>query len=233
METVQPSLPASPGRTGAGPKTKSPLPPAIWTSFAEQARWKSWALTLLFAVVLVQAIALVVVGKREPDVVLVGSDGKSTYLNRSIAGSELERFLTERRHEPSDVTVLHFTKTFLEAFLAANSSTIEEVLPSALSMLSSGLRLRFGKEAAAEKLVETVKAAHVRTQVYIESLSLEERQGSVLRLRATVRRIKSNLLDAAAPTFDRLEIDLVERVVPRTLERPDGLEIADYANKVL
>src|SRR4051812_18715423 len=107
---------------GRAARGASPLPPAIWTSFAQQTRWKSWALVALLGVIFAQAFALVVLAKKEPDVVLVTDDGKSTFVNRKLAGASLMRFLAEQRHEPSDATVLHFTRTFLDAFLAANSS---------------------------------------------------------------------------------------------------------------
>ena len=73
-------------------------------------------LLLQFALNFFLAFAAIGFSRKEPDVVLVAPDGKSTYVNRSLAGDALVRFLAEQRQQPSDVTVVHFTKEFLSRF---------------------------------------------------------------------------------------------------------------------
>src|SRR4051812_46329340 len=94
--------------------------PAVWAAFVRQGRWKSWALALSFCLNFLLAVAAIGFARRAPDVVLVEPTGKSTYVNRSIAGDALVRFLEEQRLLPSDVTVMHFTSQFLTSLLAVN-----------------------------------------------------------------------------------------------------------------
>jgi len=208
-------------------------PPAIWAAFARQGAWKNWFLGLQFALNFMLVVAAIGFSRREPDVVLVDPDGKSTYVNRSIAGDALVRFLAEQRQQPSDVTVAHFTHAFLNTFLAINSTTIDAAWPEALSMMDAPLRDRISREATAQKLLETYRLARVRTDITVDELTLVERHGNVLHVRAVVTRRKESLDGAKSPTKDRLQVDLVERVVTRTPAEPDGLQIAEYRNTLL
>jgi hypothetical protein len=166
--------------------------------------------------------------RTDPDVVVVAPDGKSTYVERSVAGDALIRFLAEQKHQPSDVTVVHFTQTFLQASLAVNSSTIDEMWPRALSMMGASLRARLERESAAQKLLETYRLAQVRTELAFEEIALVERTQALMHVRVQLSRRKSRLLDGA-PTFtDGVRTELVLRTVPRSPDRPDGLEVAEW-----
>ena len=215
-------------------------PPAIWAAFARAGRWKSWALVLSFALNFFLVVGALGLAHRPPDVVLVDPTGKSTYVNRSIAGAALVRFLEEQRQQPSDVTVVHFVTEFLQTFLAVNSSTVSAAFPEALAMMDLPLRTRMAKQAAEQKLVESYQLAQVRTELTVENVDLVERHRDLLHVRATVLRRRSPLrdgasgaVDGASPISDRLRVTLVARIVPRTPARPDGLEIAEYANQLL
>ena len=226
--TPQPPPPAM-VRTRALP----PRPPAIWSAFARQGAWKSWLLLLQLALNFLLALAAIGFSRKEPDVVLVEPDGKSTYVNRSIAGEALARFLAEQRQQPSDATVVHFTRTFLTTFLAINSSTIDGAWPEALAMMDASLRERMSREAAAQKLLEAYRVARVATDITIDDLVLLERHTTALHVRATVTRRKQDLGGAKSPTTDKLQVEVIERVVPRTSSHPDGLEVVEYRNTLL
>ena len=214
------------------PRALSP-PPAIWTAFARQGAWKNWMLLLQFALNVLLALAAIGFSRKEPDVVLVEPDGKSTYVNRSIAGEALARFLAEQRHQPSDVTVVHFTRSFLTTFIAINSSTIDSAWPEALAMMDAQLRGRITHEAASQKLLETYRLARVKTDVSIEDVVLMERHETALHVRGIVTRRKQDLLGNGGPTTDKLQAELILRVVPRSPAHPDGLEVAEYRNTLL
>ncbi len=201
-------------------------PPAIWTAFAKQAAWKDWVIVALFALNVLLVIAGVHIARRDPDIVLVAADGKSTFVPRQIAGDALERFLSEQRQQPSDVTVVHFTQEFLRLAFAINSSTIEAAWADALALMGDDLRGRYAAEAAGQKFVEIYKLARVRTSLTVEELQLVDRTSTLLHVRAVVARSKASLISDEAALFDdRLAIELVERVVPRSMSRPDGLEV--------
>jgi len=203
-------------------------PPAIWGAFARQGAWKSWVLILQFFVIALLMLANLRLSQKPPDIVVVAPDGKSTYLTPSIAGEALMRFLADQKQEPSDLTVLHFTREFLNLALAVNSSTVEGAWPKALALMSAPLRARVAKESAEQKLIETYKLARVRTELVIEDIAVVERVDSLVHLKAKVSRLKSEILDGTGAARDRLEVDLIERVVPRSIDKPDGLELADF-----
>src|SRR5262252_954475 len=203
-------------------------PPAVWAAFARQGAWKSWVLIFQFFVIALLILANLRLSQKPPDIVVVAPDGKSTYLTPSIAGEALLRFLADQKQEPSDLTVLHFTHDFLNLALAVNSSTVEVAWPRALALMSPPLRARVAKESAEQKLIETYKLARVRTELLIEEIAVVERVDSLVHLKATVLRLKSEILDGTGAARDRLEVDLIERVVPRSIDKPDGLELADF-----
>lgn len=203
-------------------------PPAIWAAFVRQAAWKNWVLGLQLGVIGVLVLANLRLAQKEPDVVLVTGDGKSTYLSRSVAGESLTRFLSEQRHQPTDAGVVHFTREFLRLALAVNSSTIEEAWPAALAMMAPGLRERLEREAKAQRILETYRAAQVRTRLDIEDVVLLDHTESLFHVQARLSRTKSTLVDGKPEAADRLSTDLVLRVVPRTSARPDGLEILEW-----
>ena len=203
-------------------------PPAIWSAFARQAAWREWVIAALLALNAVTIVAAVRVARKDPDVVLVAPDGKSTFVPRTIANDALLRFLAEQRQQPSDVTVVHFTREFLQLALAINSSTIDGAWHDALALMGSQLRERFSEAAAGQKLLETYKLAKVRTSLSVESIDLVDRNSVLLQVRAVVTRKKGSLLSETGPgDEDHLSVELVERVVPRSSARPDGLEIVE------
>jgi hypothetical protein len=202
-------------------------PPAIWTAFARQGAWKDWVIVGLFGLNVLLVIAGVRMARRDPDIVLVAADGNSTYVPREIAADGLAKFLSEQRQQPSDVTVVHFTQEFVKLAFAINSSTVEGAWTDALALMAEALRTKLAAEAAGQRFVEVYKLARVRTSLAVEELQLVERTSTLLHVRAVVARSKASLLSEEAPTFDdRLSIEVVERVVPRSLSRPDGLEVA-------
>ena len=208
---------------------KSLSPPAIWAHFAQQAAWKDWVIVALLVLNATTVVAGARLAAKQPDVVLVAPDGKSTYVTRSVASSALLDFVADQRQQPSDVTVVHFTKDFLRLALSANSTTIDSTWAEALSMMSEQLSKRLREESEAKKLLEAYKAVRVRSSLHIEDIVLVEKTRELLQVKATVERVKSSLLDESrAGVSEHLVIDLVERVVPRTLTRPDGLEVVDW-----
>jgi len=203
-------------------------PPAIWTAFARQAVWREWVIAGLLALNALTVVAAVRVARKDPDIVVVAPDGKSSYIPRSVAGDPLVRFLTEQRQQPSDVTVVHFTRDFLQLALAINSSTIDGAWRDALAMMGSQLRERFSTAAAGQKLLESYRLARVRTRLSVDSIELVDHNSALLHVRAVVTRKKESLLAENGPTDeDRLSVELVERIVPRTSTRPDGLEVVE------
>jgi hypothetical protein len=62
----------------------------------------------------------------------------------------------------------------------------------------------------------------------VDRIELVDRNSALLQVRAIVTRKKASLLAESGPTDeDRLSVELVERIVPRTIARPDGLEIIE------
>jgi len=124
---------------------------------------------------------------------------------------------------------VRFTRTFLELALAIHSSTVEANWPAALALMSPELRGRVEKEASAAKLVETYRLSQQRTELAFEDITLVTRTAALLHVRATMTRTRRSLVDAGAPpVVDRVTVDLAERVVPARIERPDGLEVAEW-----
>ncbi|MHB8876860.1 MAG: hypothetical protein ACYC8T_24450 [Myxococcaceae bacterium] len=199
-------------------------PPAVWAAFARQGAWKSWALAALLGLNALLVLVTLRIAKTEPDVVVVDGEGRSTYVQRRVAGDALVRYLAEARQQPSDLTVRHFSAEFLKRALAINSSTVEEAWPEALAMMAPALRARMQQETAQQKLLETYRLAQVRTSLTVEGFELLQRTEALLAVRAQVRREKSRLLDGAEASADQLVVELVLAVVPRTPERADGLE---------
>jgi len=206
-------------------------PPAVWAAMVRQAQWKSWALVLAFALCALEGLVMLKLAHKEPDIVLIAPDGRSTYVNRSVAGDALVRFLEEQRQLPSDVTIFHFTRDFLHHFFATDSLSYAASFAEALGMLSAGFRERVAREAAASKVLEAVRATHTRTNLTFESLDFVERTKEALHLRAVLLRRTESLSEGTLLSLDRLEVDLYESVVPRTAAHPDGLVIGQFNSR--
>ncbi len=215
-------------RTGETDPRPPGSPPAVWAAFVRQSVWKSWTIVALLAIVGLLAIAAIRLASRPPEVVLVDAGGQATGVTRSVATDALLAFLAERTRPP-EVAIVRFTRDFLYLALAINSTTVEANWAQALSMMTPELRARMAAEAAAKKLVETYKVANRRTDLSFEEIVLEDRTPTLLTVRATMlRRVEPLAEGTARATTDRVEVELVERVVTRTLERPDGLEVAEW-----
>jgi hypothetical protein len=203
-------------------------PPAIWAAFAAQAAWKSWTIVGLLGVAGLLGLAVVRLSSRPPEYVLVDAAGNATPIRRSVATDALLAFLAERTRPPEAV-IVRFTRDFLRLSLGVNSSTIESAWPAALSMMSQELRGRVGAEAAEKRLVETYRLAQRKTELVFEEIVLEDRTPAMLAVRAVVaRRITPIVEGAGSSTSDRVQVELVERIVPTTMEKPDGLEVAEW-----
>ena len=127
------------------------------------------------------------------------------------------------------MAVVRFTRDFLHLALAVNSSTIEANWPAALAMMAPELRERVGAEAASRRLVETYRLAHEKTELSFEDIVLEDRTAKLLTVRATLSRRTMPLVEKAGPvSSDRLEVELVEEIVTPTVDRPDGLAVAEW-----
>lgn len=203
-------------------------PPAVWAAFATQGQWKSWTIAGLLGLVALQSLAIVRLAARPPEVVLVGAAGEVTPVRRSVATDALLKFLAERSRPP-DVAIVRFTRDFLHLALGVNSSTIEVAWPAALAMMGPELRSRVEREAATTRLVETWRLAQRKTEVSFEEIALEARAPGLLAIRARLSRRTGPLVEGVGPSStDRVQVDLVARIVTPTLDRPDGLEVAEW-----
>jgi len=214
--------------THLGDRRPPGSPPAIWRAFQAQAAWKSWALVVQFGVIGLLCIAVIRLAAKPPEFVLVDANGETVYVKRSVATDALLAFLQEKT-QPPKLAVVRFTRDFLRLAVAVNSSTIEANWPAALSMMGSPLREKIAAESAAGKLVETYKAAQKKTDLRFEEVELVTRTKTLLAVKAIVARKIAPLVDGTGPgTAERIQIDLVEKIVPVTVERPDGLEVVSW-----
>jgi hypothetical protein len=206
-------------------------PPAVWAAFANASRWKSWALVVLFALNFLLLLVAMRMAKLDPDVVAVSENGKSTYVPRALAGGRLVRFIESEKQKPSDLTTLKFTQDFIELFFAVNSSTIESAFERSRTMMDAHLSEAVAAEFKAAHVIETYRLAQIRSEVTIDRVLVLQDTGTLIHLSAKFSRKRSSLLDGSKPTLDNFELELVERVVPRTEVLPDGLEIAEMSIK--
>lgn len=207
-------------------------PPAVWAAFARQGRWKNGVIAGQLALLFCLAAAVIGLSTQPPDVVLVSPDGKSTYVNRSLDNLDLSRFLAEQRQRPSDVTISHFSRDFLESMVAIDSGLIEHQWEKSLSMMSPSCRARAQREATATRLIETTKALRISTSVTFEEVSLVEQLPKAVHVHARLLRRRRHFTDSSE-AVDRLVVDLIEDVVPRSPTFPDGLAVGEYRLKIL
>lgn len=204
-------------------------PPAIWTAFAAQGRWKNFVMVgqLLLLALLTQVTLKL--ARTEPSVVVVDERGEGHFVERGVASEALLAFLAEQRGAPSDLTLTAFTRRFLNAALAPNSTTLEEQWSESLSMMAAPLAAKMDAEARAQKLFETYRLAQVKTRLEVLSLDVLERHGDKVHLRARVLRTRESLHSpAAALSVDAQQVDLVLATVPRTRSRPDGVMVVEW-----
>lgn len=209
--------------------TSSSRPSAIWTAFAAQGRWKNYVLA---GQLLLQGLLIVVmlkVARTEPSVVVVDESGEGHFVERGVATQALLAFLADQRGAPSALTLESFSKRFLRAAVAPNSSMLEEQWTEALAMMAGPLAAKMDEEARVQKLFETYRLAQVKTHLEFLALDVVERHGEKVHVRARVSRRRESLVSAAAPVgLDSQQVDLVLAQVPRTRARPDGLMVVEW-----
>jgi hypothetical protein len=213
-------------------RKKVPLPPgsppAVWAAFIEQGRWKSWTLVALLGLLALQSLAVVRLATRPPEVVLLDAAGDATPVRRTVGTDALLKFLADRTRPP-DVAVVRFTRDFLRHVLGLNSSTIDASWPAALALMAPELRARVEAEATKTRLVETWRLAQRRVDLSFDEIVLEDRNPGALTIRATLTRRTMPLVEGSGPnSTDRVTVELVARTVTPTLDRPDGLEVAEW-----
>lgn len=208
-------------------------PPAIWTSFAAQGRWKNWVLIAQTVLIAALAFAVVAAARVPPDIIVVADDGQSHFVEAGMASKALADFLRTQRGVPSDLTALAFTQRFVRLTTAVNSATFDESWTEALGMMAAPLAEKSAAEAKTQKLLETYRLAQVRTALAFDDVQLVERRQDKAHLRALVRRTREKLAGGVPATTDRMQIDLVLLLVPRSRARPDGLEVLDWRSSVL
>ena len=203
-------------------------PPAVWTAFASQGRWKNWVMIGQLLLLALMSQVCLRLARTEPDVVVVDGLGESHYVERSVATAPLLDWLKEQRGSASDITIEAFARRFLRATAAPNSTMLEAQWAEALSMMAVPLAERVDAEARAQKLLETYRLAQVRTHLDIQALDVVERHGTQLHLRARLSRRRESLLSATAAGVDSQQVDMVLAVVPRSRLRPDGLMVVEW-----
>jgi hypothetical protein len=222
-------MPTSSAPTGLYKAQPPGHPAAIWAAFVAQGRWKSWVLVALLALLALLVLANIRASSRPPDVVLISPDGQSTYVPATVASDALVRWIQETKQLPSDLTVIRFAQLFLRLALELNSSTVEATWPEALALMAPPLAAKMRHEAAVQKLIEGTQLARVKTQLAFDDLVLVERAGGLLHLRASLTRTKRSLFgEEGREQPDHLSVDLIARVIPRSLSHPDGLEVAEW-----
>lgn len=209
-------------------------PPAVWTAFASQGRWKNWVMVGQLLLLALMAQVCFRLARTEPDVVVVDGAGEGHYVERAVATAPLLDWLKEQRGVPSDVTVEAFARRFLRATAAPNSTMLDAQWAEALSMMAVPLAERVDAEARSQKLLETYRLAQVRTHLDIQALDVVERHGAQLHVRARLSRRRESLLSAtAAASVDAQQVDMVLLVVPRSRARPDGLMVVEWRTTLL
>lgn len=210
------------------PATSLKSPPALWAAFLKASHYKSWVIAGLLVINGLLVAGALGLASRPPDVVLVSPDGRSTYVPRTVAGEALLSFVADQRQRPSETTVLHVARDFLDRALALRSDTIAAAWPEALSRMSPSLRRRVEAQEPTAKLVSRVAALGLSTQLTVERLELVEEVGPLFRVTALAKRTRSTAVDGPSAREDRLALELVLHVVTRTQATPDGLEVADW-----
>ena len=214
-------------RTNSDPRPPG-SPPAVWAAFVAQNAWKSWTIVGLLGIVGLQGIAIARLATRPPEFVVVDANGRTTPVRRSVATDALLQFLADRTRPP-EVTIVRFTRDFLHLALGLNSSTVEANWPAALAMMAPELRDRVAAESAAKRLVETYRLVQRRTELSFEEFVLEDRTPTHLAVRAVLTRRSLPLVEGAGPSStDRVQVELVERIVPPSMECPDGLAVQEW-----
>lgn len=223
--------------TASARTTRPPLsaPADVLRAVAGKTAWKNWLLLgqLLIIALLILVCSELARRSREPDVVLVSPDGRGTYVERSVVGDAILDAIHRQRGQPSDITIATWSKDTLEMLLAVNSTTIDEVWPKALERMDPALRAKLSKEYAEQRVLETWRLAGVKTTLRYENVELVERTDRLLHVRATAIRTRASLVTASPAKEERIQVDLVAAVVPRSWSAPDGLLVRDFSVQAL
>jgi hypothetical protein len=206
-------------------------PPAVWTAFATQARWKNWVLAGQLACIIFLTAVCLTVARKPPDIIVVGETGTSTFVSAMTSSAALQDFLRQQRDKASDVTLLAFTTRFVKLTAAINSTTVDESWAEALTMMAAPLATRVAEEAKTQKIVETYRLAKLRSALEFREVNLMERRGDKAHVRVRVARHKELLMGDGGAADDSLLIDLVLVDVPRSRQHPDGLEVLDWRSR--
>lgn len=202
-------------------------PPAIWAAFAKQGAWKNWMLGFQCLVILLLIASNIHIAGKPPEFVLVDSDGRTTYIQRTVATDGLLTYLAERTRPP-DLVVTRFTRDFLQKALALNSTTIDEMWAATLSLMSPELRKRVEEDAAKTGALALYRAAQTRSKLIFNDIKLVAQTPNLRHLRGEVTRERSPLSGNGSPQVERLAVDLVLRIIPPRADRPDGLEVEGW-----
>lgn len=203
-------------------------PPAIWVAFARQGAWKSWVLAGQFAVIVLLLAICVAIAQKPPDIIVVGEDGKGTYVESTVSSAALQSWLREQRGRASDVTLRAFTERFVKLTVGVNSTTVEEAWAEATGLMVAPLAKRLNEEAQAQRLFETYRLAAVRTALDFKAIDVVERRSDKTHVRVQVARHKEKLVGGGTASDDLVQVDLVLMDVPRSRRHPDGLEVLDW-----
>ena len=203
-------------------------PPAVWAAFVTQARWKNWVLLGQLLIIAFLVAVCLELATRPPDVVVVSETGDSTYLPANATNRALLDFVRNQRQVATATTIVAFTRRFVTATAAVNSSTIDEAWSEALQMMAAPLAEKVDQDAKAAKLLETYRLAQVRTTLAFKGIELVERRGEKALVRATVLRHRERLIGGRDGSDDGLVVQLVLVDVPRSSRHPDGLEVFDW-----
>src|SRR6266567_1426355 len=215
-------------KTGRRQAVELGAPPAVWQAFQRAGAWKNWTIVVLLGLCVLQTLVAVQLVSRPAEYVLVGSDGKATYVRRGVATDALLRFLADKT-KPPELTVVRFTRDFLVLSLGINSATVESNWPAALALMGPDLRGRVEKEAKELGMVGAYKTSGQKTDLQFEDVAIVTQTSNLIHVRATLTRTRRSLLDdGAVPAIDRIAVDLAERLVPARLDRPDGLEVVEW-----
>lgn len=96
--------------------------------------------------------------------------------------------------------------------------------------MGPALRAKLDSESKSQKLLETYRVAQRKTDVQFESLELVDRTDTLLAVRAVLKRRIAPLLEGMGGSVlqDRIQVDVVEEIVPAGVDHPDGLQVVEW-----
>ncbi len=176
-------------KTGRRQAVELGAPPAVWQAFQRAGAWKNWTIVVLLGLCVLQTLVAVQLVSRPAEYVLVGSDGKATYVRRGVATDALLRFLADKT-KPPELTVVRFTRDCLVLSLGINSATVESNWPAALALMGPDLRGRVEKEAKELGMVGAYKTSGQKTDLQFEDVAIVTQTSNLIHVRATLTRTR-------------------------------------------